>query len=528
MAGRRPQPPESVASVALASTKDPATDRVVKQIEQAIQDLQVRLRAALSRIAVLEADVGGGGTVPTTRQILAGAGLQGGGDLSADRTLSIGATGVAAGSYTYSSLTVNALGQVTAASSGATPVVGTRTLIGTAPITIDGGTSGDLSANRTIALANGTYGDISTSGTTWTIGSHIVTYAKSAQAPANTMVGNNTGSTADKTDLTVAQVVTLLNFALGIFGPASDGSVVFDGSAAVAGYSGPSGNVYTATREAFFQNATINSGVTVKQHGIPGPNVRGTLTNNGDLNWAGTDASGATGGAAPSASILPVGTAGGNGGAPNGNGSPGGGSGSAPRGFSAAAAAGGVGQSPPTPPTPPGSGGVGHGGGGGGSQANGGAGGSVTLLGATNGDWQDRDRASTAFMIATGTLQKLTVSTGGGGGAGGGTGANGGGGGGGGSWGVVRAFRFAGSGTYTGRGGNGAAGTSPTGGVNQAGGGGGGSGAGGVVVVITTDAASPTINVAAGTVGNGAAGNGTGQTGSAGATGGSGIALLYN
>jgi hypothetical protein len=47
--------------------------------------------------------ISGGGGVPTTRQIIAGAGLTGGGDLSADRTLDVGAgTGISVGANSVS------------------------------------------------------------------------------------------------------------------------------------------------------------------------------------------------------------------------------------------------------------------------------------------------------------------------------------------------------------------------------------------------------------------------------------------
>lgn len=71
-----------------------------------------------------------------------------------------------------------------------------------------------------VAIANGSSklvpqtvtGDIgfSSSGVA-TIPTHTVTNAKAAQMPANTIKGNNTGSTTDAADLTAAQVMTLIN-----------------------------------------------------------------------------------------------------------------------------------------------------------------------------------------------------------------------------------------------------------------------------------------------------------------------------
>ena len=51
-------------------------------------------------------------------QTLAGSGLQGGGDLSADRSLSLTNTGVVAGVYTNTDLTVDAKGRITLAANG--------------------------------------------------------------------------------------------------------------------------------------------------------------------------------------------------------------------------------------------------------------------------------------------------------------------------------------------------------------------------------------------------------------------------
>lgn len=92
--------------------------------------------------------VTGAGFVPTTRQVIAGVGLTGGGDLSADRTFALTTTGVSAGSYTNVNLTVDAYGRLTAVSNGSAGVPTSRLV--SAGAGLSGG--GDLSADRTISL----------------------------------------------------------------------------------------------------------------------------------------------------------------------------------------------------------------------------------------------------------------------------------------------------------------------------------------------------------------------------------------
>lgn len=69
-------------------------------------------------------------------------------------------------------------------------------------------TSKTLAANDLSNVT--TSGDVTNSGAAVTIAANAVTNAKAAQMPANTIKGNNTGSTANAADLTVSQVAALL------------------------------------------------------------------------------------------------------------------------------------------------------------------------------------------------------------------------------------------------------------------------------------------------------------------------------
>lgn len=244
----------------------------------------------------------------------------------------------------------------------------------------------------------------------------------------------------------------------GVYGDGSDGTAVCDGTSTVVGMTLSGGN-YTLTRDVFFTNLTINSGVSVLPSGFRVFAL--TLTVSGSLNADGSPGTATTGGA------------------------PGGGTGASPL------AGGGIGGfSAGGQDTDPGLGGNG------GAAGGGGGGGTVTPesqgtgLRALPDALRMASFRSVGAQGAGGTWDAIA------GGAGGGSdnGANAGGGGGGGVL-VVAAKALAGAGTISAKGGDGFAAAS-----------GGGGGGGGVVSLITgMSSFSGIISVAGGAGGAGAA-----------------------
>ena len=276
----------------------------------------------------------------------------------------------------------------------------------------------------------------------------------------------------------------------------------------------------TLSRNMFYNNLTINTGVTVTIAGFL-ICVKNTLTLTGTAKISADGLPGVTGGAstnaggaAPAAAYLGGGNAGGAG--ASGGGGTAGGSGRAPRSFVVTAIGSVAAGQPGT------NGGIGQGGGGGGGEGVGGTCTGGVLVAQTAGDIHDiLNTATGGYARASGNSY---TGGSGGGGAGGDnvTPRSGGGGGSGGGVVVVRAANVVGTGSISANGGKG--GDASAGATARCGGGGGGGG--GIAILIYRFGIAPNTTGGVAVTTTGGVGGAKLNAGGKGGDGGNGIVIV--
>jgi hypothetical protein len=211
-------PITTTGTISIANTTvTAATYGTANAVPQVVINAQGQITNAVDvPIAISVANVAN--AVPDSREIIAGTGLTGGGNLAANVTISMSNTNVVAATYGGGSnaaeITVDAQGRITAAANVAIPQ-GTVTNVATGT----GLTGGPITSNGTISLANttvtaGVYGDSANAVQITVDAQGRLTAAANVAIPQGTVTNVATGTGLTGGPITSNGTISLANTAV--------------------------------------------------------------------------------------------------------------------------------------------------------------------------------------------------------------------------------------------------------------------------------------------------------------------------